>query len=262
MSHVNDDIRLAAEKLRGIAIRKREVEQRSEDARAAGYRQSERDRFLGRLERALEVYRAVEQHGDLASEVTELQSRAEALTRLISRAGVESRRNRALQKVSLFASHILPRLDAERPNDPIELRINDLTIRVRGQSRDDYLWEIGSGANWLSYHVAISLSLQRFFVENEPGPVPSFLVYDQPSQVYFPRRLAASRKEDPLPEQKLDDEDVEAVRKVFSVLAETASTLKGHLQILVLDHAPSDVEGVHPVEEWRGGRKLVPPEWL
>ncbi|EYF00025.1 hypothetical protein [Chondromyces apiculatus] len=32
-----------------------------------------------------------------------------------------------------------------------ELNIDDLTIRVTGSSgRPDFLWEIGSGANWLS----------------------------------------------------------------------------------------------------------------
>jgi len=40
----------------------------------------------------------------------------------------------------------------------------------------------------------------------------------------------------------------------------------GRLQVLVLDHAGPDVwsglQGVHLVEEWRGGKKLVPTEWL
>ena len=89
---------------------------------------------------------------------------------------------------------MLPELDSERPNDPIELVINDLTIKVKGPSREDYLWEIGSGANWLSYHVAVSLALQQFFIESSPSPVPGFIVYDQPSQVYFPQKLAGLRR--------------------------------------------------------------------
>lgn len=264
MLHVKEDIDLRVEKLHGIAIRKREVESRSESAQAASYRESEVARFLGRVERALEMQEALGQTGALTGEVDELKRRADALTRLISKAEVVARQRRALDKIALFAGRVLPELDTERPGDPIELVINDLTIKVKGQSREDYLWEIGSGANWLSYHVAVSLALQQFFIDTPPSAIPGLLVYDQPSQVYFPRRLAHSRKEESEPE--LQDEDVDAVRKVFSVLASGVRNSKDQLQILVLDHAPPDVwnglQGIHLVEEWRGGQKLVPAEWL
>ena len=123
------------------------------------------------------------------------------------------------------------------------------------------------GANWLSYHVAVSLALQEFFLEEETNPVPSFLVYDQPSQVYFPRRLAGGRgdREDE-GEPVLEDEDAEAVRKVFEVIARVVERLAGRLQVLVLDHAGENVwggvAGIHVVEDWRDGKMLVPGEWL
>ncbi len=68
--------------------------------------------------------------------------------------------------------------------------ISDLTVKVIRGTRDDYLWEIGSGANWLAYHVALTLALQVFFLGLPHHPVPGLLIYDQPSQVYFPRRAA------------------------------------------------------------------------
>ena len=97
--------------------------------------------------------------------------------------------------------------------------------------------------------------------------MPSFLVYDQPSQVYFPRRLAVAHTtgrgdNDPI----LEDEDVEAVRKVFATIAGVVQQSGGALQTLILDHAGPDVwatvPGVHLVEEWRQGTKLVPLHWL
>jgi hypothetical protein len=33
----------------------------------------------------------------------------------------------------------------------------------------------------------VTLALQRFFIGEVNHPVPGMLVYDQPSQVYFPR---------------------------------------------------------------------------
>ena len=55
-------------------------------------------------------------------------------------------------------------------------------------------WEIGSGANWLAYHIAMTLALQKFFLGEPHHSVPGLLVYDQPSQVYFPKRTAYEDK--------------------------------------------------------------------
>ena len=157
-------------------------------------------------------------------------------------------------------------LDVERPDDRISLSINDLTIKVKGDDRDDFLWEIGSGSNWLSYHVATSLALPVFFLQKlDESPVPGFIVYDQPSQVYFPKRLASEGPEDTLDPQ-LRDTDVEALRKVFTAFNSAVTQSSNQLQIIVLDHAAENVwasvPDIHEVEDWRQGRKLVPQEWL
>jgi hypothetical protein len=60
----------------------------------------------------------------------------------------------------------------------MRLVIPELTIQVKRGSRDDYLWEIGSGANWLAYHVALTLALQKFFLSETYAPVPGLLIYD------------------------------------------------------------------------------------
>jgi uncharacterized protein DUF3732 len=155
-------------------------------------------------------------------------------------------------------------LDAERPDDPVLLSDSELTIRVRGGDRDDFLWEIGSGSNWLSYHVAVTLALQEYFLNLRDCPVPGFLVYDQPSQVYFPRRLA-ERPDDQPEEPALRDQDVEAVRRIFKGMATAIAQTKGKLQIIVLDHASEAVWNtiplVHSVEEWRDGRALILADW-
>ena len=132
--------------------------------------------------------------------------------------------------------------------------------------RDDFLWEIGSGSNWLSYHLAIMLGLQQFFLSQAHSVVPSLLVIDQPSQVYFPK-LLVQRGGEGQPEPRFDrDEDVAAVHKAFAVLSRVVTAANGKLQALVLDHAPQtvwgDLPGIHLVEEWRDGRALVPVEWL
>lgn len=179
---------------------------------------------------------------------------------------------RAAQKFSLLAGRVLPSLDTEWPDDPVVLVIDDLTVKVAKEGRDDYLWEIGSGANWLAYHIATSIALHDLFADLKSSPVPSFVVYDQPSQVYFPKRVSLDRNQrgpaGPGERELGDssDEDVRAIRKVFSALAEATRRSEGAWQAIVLDHASADIwgniAGVHLVEEWRDGKKLVPDEWL
>ena len=88
---------------------------------------------------------------------------------------------------------------------------------------------------------------------------------DQPSQVYFPKKLVVRENETP-EEPQLKDEDIEAVRKAFKVLAKVVGSANGRLQVIVLDHASREVWGNIPhivaFEEWRDGVKLVPLEWI
>ena len=97
------------------------------------------------------------------------------------------------------------------------------------------------------------------------SPVPSFVAYDQPSQVYFPKRLAVLEDEDDF-DPKYRDEDIEGVKKVFTTFSLAVQASGGKLQIIVLDHAAGnvwgDIEHIHCVEEWRNGTKLVPAIWL
>lgn len=260
---VRAQARRITDSLNGIRTRKRAIEERSKRIEKERWSRASVDRFLGRMEQALKVLKAPEGDPAFAAEVAELKARLEERRKGLSDNDARSRQKAALERVSRTMARLLPGLDSERPKDPAELNIDDLTIRVTGNSgRPDFLWEIGSGANWLSYHVASMIGLHELFLSQQGNPVPSLLVLDQPSQVYFPRSLAKEAKEGDDP--TLDDEDVAAVRKVFVTLAAATKENVG-LQILVLDHASKEVWAdvdVHIVDEWRDGRALVPKAWL
>lgn len=265
LAQVREQARMLSDRLRGIRSRRDAVEARSARIRDERWRRASVDRFIGRMEQALKILKAPKGDPALAAEVEELKRRLDELRAASSDGVVRERQRAALKRVSASMARLLPELDSERPHDPAELNIDDLTIRVTGSSgRPDFLWEIGSGANWLSYHVAAMLALHELFLSQSDNPVPSLLVLDQPSQVYFPRKLAGRQtaNEDP----RLADEDIAAVKKVFEVLGATAKDQAQGLQILVLDHAGSEVwsdaQGVNLVEEWRDGKALVPTEWL
>jgi Protein of unknown function (DUF3732) len=255
------------EELQAVRARLRAIEGLQQTPEPA-YSIQNIERFLGQLQNAVETYDTIGSDSDLAEEVESLQEEVRLLQERVSEHLIRRRTEHALQIVQKIAAEIVPRLDCEFENLPIELSISELSIKVVGPERKDWLWEIGSGANWLAYHIAVTAALQRFFMKTTPHPVPHLLVYDQPSQVYFPRKLAVDREDDSEAESQppLADKDIEAVCKVFAALSDEVEVAQGCLQVIVLDHAGDAVWGsvknTNLVEEWREGRKLVPVEWI
>lgn len=239
------------------------LERRSAEVRAVTYRSDRIERFLGRLEQVLQLYERTDDDSTLPSEIEALKGLLAEQRRIYSEGQVRQKQAAALKIVENYAAAIIPELDAEWPESPIEVLVDDLTIRVVHTDRSDYLWEIGSGANWLAYHIAVMLALQRFFLTDIGHPVPGLMVFDQPSQVYFPRGFETEYVSE---RGRTRDQDILAIRAVFEALGTEIVRATGRLQIVVLDHAGPDVWGDIPgvtlIQEWRGDDKLVPLHWV
>lgn len=266
--NVRQEIRNKSEELSAVQAHRQKLELSSADQKKEYYRYTNAFRFIGSLDQAIETYEAIREDGELVDEIEELRSRVANLQKMISEADIKARINRALRQISGFMSNILPNLDVEElyKTSPCSIDIKDLGIKVTVENgQQHYLWEIGSGANWVSYHIAMTIALHKLFTIQKRSPVGSFIVYDQPSQVYFPKRLSDSTIEEDF-SKKLSDEDVNAVRKIFKVLSEEIFSDNGKWQAIILDHASDTVWGkipnIHLVEEWREGKKLIPSSWI
>lgn len=263
---VQADVSESTEKLKAIRARREALSRRSDEAERIQFTARQADRFIGSTENALELYRKLGGDQELETEVARLRAAIQTLQAAVRGSEIEARKARALSIVNANAARLLPTLDAENPELPVSLQIDDLTIKVISPDRADYLSEIGSGSNWLSYHLAVMLGLHEFFLTLPMSPVPGFLIIDQPSQVYFPRKLAVRGNEE-IPEPDFKDTDIDAVRSILGTMGSVVGRAQGRLQIIVLDHAPPSIwgslENTIEVEEWRDGKqKLVPIEWL
>ena len=89
---------------------------------------------------------------------------------------------------------ICDKLDFEEELKPINLHFNieDFSFYHKHKNDKIRLDEMGSGANWLASHLSIFLSFLYLNTKNEKSVIPSFLILDQPSQVYFPRTAKKS----------------------------------------------------------------------
>lgn len=224
-------------------------------------------RFLGKVQYASETFDLLGTDSELIDEINRIQEELNDLKKQVDENAIEKKIDTAIRTISSNTMKLIPLLDSERPNDPVKIDYKNLTVIVSSDDgRDDYLWEIGSGSNWLAYHISATLAFQIFFSNMVTSSVPNFIVYDQPSQVYFPQKLA-SKDDDQDLDPKLDDEDIIAVEKIFKTMAYAMSIANKPMQIIVLEHADESVWGqverVHKVCEWRGeNQKLIPQEWI
>ena len=259
---VQKDIDELIEKL--TAVRKRIAVESGKIASDSDkkYTLSSISRFLGRMEASLQTFNKIGRDGELERQISELVARIEGLSAVVNEAQIRSKINAAIGYINQKIGEIVKTLDSEHPDDPVQFLDKDLTIKVRSSSgRDDYLWEIGSASNWLAYHVATILAFQTFFQIRGKVAVPNFVVFDQPSQVYFPQQTHVEDEK-----TKIKDEDKEAVRKIFTAMDSYLKQSNYAVQIIITEHADLDIwggiESVHLVERWRGENKLIPQEWI
>lgn len=221
--------------------------------------------FLGHLKASLETFQSLAMGGNLSEEISVYESEEADLLKLVDPIGVQRRLQAALKVVAQKTLVRLQTLDAEEKYKriPPEFSVKDLSLKV--QSNDGhwhFLAEVGSASNWLSFHVAFTCAIHEYFGEMKDCCVPSFAVFDQPSQVYFPKTTRAVDGED---NSSYADEDVVAVVGIFKTLADSVREQRGKWQCIVLDHARDeiykDIPEVHEVDVWRDGKKLIPVQW-
>jgi hypothetical protein len=252
-----------AQQIDGVQLRIRALQEASDNERQRRYTELNISRFIGKVETELATFDRYNADEELRTRRQELALEIAILAKEVDEASLRESQKRAIDRLSALSSPLLSDLGVENPQDPIKLSPDDLTLKVQRREREDFLSEIGSGSNWLGYHLATALGLHRYFLQLPSSPVPSFIIFDQPSQVFFPKKLAGVITElDPT----LDDDDVARVRKLFDVISKVTNEQSHKLQTIVLDHAASnvwgDISGINLVEEWRGSDKLIPTSWI
>jgi hypothetical protein len=166
-----------------------------------------------------------------------------------------------LDDLSTYATGYARTLGVEHVDASSTLRLNlaRMTAVARTPTGPKWLPTIGSGSNWVGYHLAIHLGLHRYLADND-RPVPRFLMIDQPTQAFYP--------EDTDPEAPPGAEDLDrvAVRTMFHTLSEAVTPDGAEpVQIIVCDHAKLRDEQwfMDAIRyDWRGPDGLVPADWL
>lgn len=212
--------------------------------------------FIGELKSKLEKYNS-EENLDLKERLNIIEAELVKINSKIDKSTTEQKFKKVSQNISNDTLEILKTLDVDDKYSPINIEVKDLTISISSDQfgkNKDYLYQIGSASNWLSYHIAFLLALHKHFVSLNPQRVMNFIILDQPSQVYFPDGNIEKEK----------NKELEKVMSIFETLSIFNKNVED-VQIIVLEHAGKNVWGqynnIKEIENWDNGLKLIPENW-
>lgn len=142
------------------------------------------------------------------------------------------------------------------PSEGLGIKIKDIKTKSKY-----FLSRIGSGANYMGYHLATIFGLHEYLYNltgtGKTNFISSFLVLDQPSQVYYPKEFTEESK------------DIEDTKKIFTTSFEFMKRTDFKIQLIILEHVPPkiwvgiDEEAFNLVEEWdKELDALIPEEWF
>lgn len=241
--------------------------------------------FTGEIRHVIENLNKISPSGDLALRLIEIRSDLNKKRRKLKELKEKFDEKLCLEKVTKSINTYVQLLPIEeRENRKVLLDPNkSASIKIEDTKSGNitFLSKLGSGANHMCYHLATLLGLHEYFLKlpetSKTNYVSSFLVLDQPSQVYFPENfpenvnLKENSKEKNV---KKISEDILNTAEIFRTCSKFMKRTDFETQIIILEHAPQstweNIEGIHLVEEWRGDIKipnsnfnaLIPENWL
>ncbi|WP_330746941.1 DUF3732 domain-containing protein [Chryseobacterium sp. CP-77] len=239
--------------------------------------------FSGKIEHVLENLEKISPSADLAKEIEALA--AELFTKRGKLRGLKEKFDKeyCLKKVSDAIANYVRILPIENKSQRRVLLDPEISIGIRIEDTKtkniNFLYKLGSGANHMCFHLATMLGLHEYFLSlPESGKrnyIPSLLVLDQPSQVYFPEDFKDFENDNIDKEKKAKiSEDIENTALIFQACSKFMDSNNFETQIIVLEHASKSTWGkdlnIHLVEEWRGSfddpdsnyNALIPRAWF
>jgi hypothetical protein len=223
-------------------------------------------RYVGKIEQNLKNLDEIRIDSQLSKAISDLEDQIASLQKQLLLSNTRLDRDSIMRRIGQTINIYKQILKVEDAENPTEIDEKQLTLKIiSSDNREDFLWEIGSGSNWMGYHISTILALQEYFLTlNNHNHTPTFVIFDQPSQAYFPEAIKLDKKGNG--EQNSDD--LERVKAIFVAFSEFLKRSKKKCQVIVLEHADkeywNDVEFTHQIgdKRWTREEALIPKEWI
>jgi hypothetical protein len=224
-----------------------------------------RIRVIGRISLWLERVKVTAGLNTLQEDYERQKYRVNQLEEKLSLVRSQERLNEVMvalgTQMSRWAKElVLEPFDTE-PSCFVQLEPKRMALVINTLRSKFPLGELGSGENWLGYHLIAHFALHAHFVRGQ-RPTPRFLFLDQPTQVYFPATEADQAR---IKESGHLEGDLGEVQKLFHFILDSVEALAPHFQVIIGDHAnlQDDPRFQAAVREvWRGDEALIPQTWI
>lgn len=259
---INSDLNKLEMQINEIRTEKQILSQENEEYQKQHQVLNSIFRFGGKLEESLKNYDKISENGDLEKELEKIKKRISEINKLLNQDVLDRKQKNILNQISASIKHYAKIFEAEYCDDDIQLNIENLTLKFVSGNREDFLWEIGSGHNFMSYHISTILAIHEYLLTlADKNKVPTFIIFDQPSQVYFPELKK---------EELTEDEAVLKVKRIFKVLSEFKNRTNSKVQTIIIEHAGENSwseysENVKLIRNWHGDsddNALIPKQWI
>lgn len=238
--------------------------------------------FSGKIEHVLENLEKISPSTSLAKELEELAKQLSGKRTKLKGLKEKFDKQYCLKKVSDAIANYVKILPIENRNERRVLLDPDVSVGIRIEDTRtkniNFLYKLGSGANHMCFHLATMLGLHEYFLNlpnsGKKNYIPSLLVLDQPSQVYFPEDFKDLKKDNlDIDKKEKISEDIENTSLIFKACSKFMESNNFQTQIIVLEHASKSTWGndtnINLVEEWRGSfddpenyNALIPRSWF
>ena len=200
-----------------------------------------------------------EDSSDLVNQINLLEEQINVLSDKLDPEALQEKLNAQLNCIADDMTKWARDLNLEHSENRIRLDAKKLTVVADTPYGVVPLSNMGSGENWVGYHLVTYLALAKWFIE-QSRPVGRFIFFDQPTQVYFP----ADRSETGDLSEIEKDEDRQAVKYMYEWIFQIVELLSPDLQVIITDHADIDEEWFQEAvrdHKWRGDHALIPKHW-
>ena len=197
-------------------------------------------------------------------DIAKLEEEIRLLDEKIKGFDVDAKKAKAQAFLSENMNRLAQTLDFEEEYRPLNLNFGllDESFDIYQHQNDRekiHLYEMGSGANWVSCHIALFLSFLRYFAMQEKSPMPLIMFFDQPSQVYFPQGN--------FEEGSASQADLMAVHNMYKTIFDEINSIGKDTgvspQIIIVDHVDGssleckDEFKKYVRRNWRGETGLI-----
>lgn len=212
---------------------------------------------LGRVSLYLESMPDVPDTKDLEGQAESIRAKCKQLEEELSDEHVQEQLASIASLLSEKLTKWARELGLEHSEYPMRLDLKKLTLVADTVDGAIPMSRIGSGENGVGFHLIAHLALHQWFVQRS-RPVPHFIFFDQPSQVYFPADKDVDGSMGLVP-----DDDRHRVQQMFRLIFDAVEAVAPGLQVILIEHADLNEDWYRDaiVERWRGGKKLVPEDW-